>query len=208
MMALAILFGVGFSTGLSGAMIPGPLFLYVVSEAFRHGTIAGIRITLGHLLLEALFVTLIIVGLRDWLGLHAFRTAVVWVGGISLAAMGWMILRRLPHLSLVNQSHVDFGGGEVAGGVFFSVISPGFLLWWATIGAAVLLQGALRGAIGIAMVLAGHAVADLLWHGLVAASIERGRGYCTDRLYRRIMAALACSLMVLGLGLPLRSVFL
>ncbi|MBI4340879.1 MAG: LysE family transporter [Candidatus Omnitrophica bacterium] len=205
MVDLAILFGVGVGTGLSGAMIPGPLFLYVVSEAFRHGVMAGIRITVGHLLLEALLAALILVGLRTWLDLVAFRTAVAWVGGVSLAAMGWLLLRRLPHLSLSEQAHVDFGAGHLAGGVFFSVISPGFLLWWATIGAAVLLQGALRGAAGIAMVLAGHALADLLWHGVVAASVERGRTYCTDQFYRRLMAALAVALIVLGLGLVVRS---
>ena len=46
-----ILFGIGFSTGLSGAMIPGPLFLYTVSEALSKGPGVGIKIALGHLLL-------------------------------------------------------------------------------------------------------------------------------------------------------------
>ena len=76
-MELLVLFGLGLSTGLSGAMIPGPLFLYTVSEAFRQGQVVGIKVALGHLLLEACFVVLVVVGLRDFLSSAAFRTAVV-----------------------------------------------------------------------------------------------------------------------------------
>lgn len=202
-MSWLVLFGVGFSTGLSGAMIPGPLFLYTVSEAFRGGRWAGIKVTVGHLLLEACFVGLVVVGLRGWLASAAFRHVVAWVGGISLIVMGALLLRRLPQLSLARQAHVTFRWGAVLGGAFFSVVSPGFVLWWSTIGAAVLLQGALKGTGGIVAVAMGHAAADLLWYWLVAWSIERGRMYCTDQAYHGIMGALACCLIVLGIGLPL-----
>lgn len=197
-----ILFGVGVSTGLSGAMIPGPLFLFTVSEAFRQGHWAGLKIALGHLLLEALFVGLIVLGFRDWLTSSAFRQTVAWVGGVSLVVMGWLILRTIPSLSLVRQSSVDFSWGSLAGGAFFSAVSPGFLLWWGTIGAAVLLQGLLKGTAGLASVSAGHALADIVWYWLVAWSVEQGRDYCTDRAYRGIMTALAFFLIVLGIGLP------
>ena len=205
-MELALLFGVGFSTGLSGAMIPGPLFLYTVSEAFRQGQWAGIKVTIGHLLLEACFVLIVVVGLRDWLASAAFRHVVAWVGGISLIVMGALVLRQVRGLSLARQARVTFRWGAVLGGAFFSVVSPGFILWWSTIGAAVLLQGMLKGTGGIVAVALGHAVADLLWYWLVALSIERGRTYCTDQVYRGIMGALACCLIVLGISLPLTQV--
>jgi hypothetical protein len=53
------------------------------------------------------------------------------------------------------------------------------------------------------MVGLGHAVADVSWYWFVAWSIERGRAYCSDRLYRVIMVALALSLILLGAGLAL-----
>lgn len=205
MIELGVLFMVGFSTGLSGAMIPGPLFLYTVSEAFRQGQIAGIKVTAGHLLVETGFAALVIIGLREWLASSAFRHAIAWTGGASLVLMGLLILRRIPTLTLTRDAHVSFRWGTLAGGAFFSLASPGFLLWWATIGAAVFLQGALQGAAGIAMVAAGHAVADLSWHWLVAVSVERGRAYCTDRAYRLIVTAMATCLIVLGVGLPAKT---
>lgn len=219
-MELFILFGVGFSTGLSGAMIPGPLTLYIVSEAFREGQAAGLKAAAGHLLLEAGFVALIVLGLRDLLSTAAFRTAVAWVGCIGLVVMGGLLLRRLPRLSLTQQraqarpgegvggrAGVAFQGGSVAGGAFFSLTSPGFLIWWATVGASVLLEGSLNGAPGIAMVASGHALADVAWCWFLAFSVERGRVYCSDWTYRAIMGLAALCLVVLGVGLPLKHYF-
>lgn len=201
-MELLILFWVGFSTGLSGAMLPGPLFLFTISEAFRQGQVAGIKVAVGHLILEAGFVALIIIGLRHWLSSPLVRQAMALVGGTGLVLMGMLILTRVKQLSLSQQSALTFHGGPLIGGAVFSVASPGFLLWWATIGTAVLFQGLLKGLLGVLMVAIGHALADLVWYWLVAFSVERGRNYCTDRLYRGIMTALALCLMVLGIGLP------
>ena len=195
-----VLFWVGLSTGLSGAMIPGPLFLYTASEAFHKGQWVGVKIALGHLLFEAGFVIVVMMGLRDLLSLAEFRIAVAWVGGLGLIIMGGLILARVRHLSLAQRAEMTFRWGPLVGGAFFSIASPGFLLWWATIGASIFLQGALSGTTGIAMVALGHAVADLVWYWFVAFSVERGRSYCTDRMYRAIMALIALCLIGLGVG--------
>ena len=207
MINLLILFGVGFSTGLSGAMIPGPLTLYIVSEAFREGQAAGLKAATGHLLLEAGFAALIVLGLRDLLSTAAFRTAVVWVGGVGLVVMGALLLVQLPRLSLTQRAQITFQGGPVAAGAFFSLTSPGFLVWWATIGTSVLLEGTLAGVPGIVMVASGHALADVSWCWFLAFSVERGRAYCSDRTYRAVIGFIALCLIVLGAGLPLKHYF-
>lgn len=203
-MDLLILFGVGFTTGLSGAMVPGPLTLYVMSEAFRRGQAAGLKVAAGHLMLEAAFAGLIVVGLREFLASAAFRSAIVWVGCIGLVTMGGMLLRQAPSLSLTRHAEVVFRGGPVAGGAFFSFTSPGFLIWWATIGASVFLEAVLDGPAGVAAVASGHALADVAWCWLVAFSVEQGRRFCSDQTYRLIMSGIAAWLIVLGLGLPLK----
>ena len=205
MMEGLALFGLGLSTGLSGAMIPGPLTLYTVSEAFRHGQAAGLKIAAGHLLLEGVFAALVVFGLRDLLASETVRHTVVWVGAGGLMIMGGLILLRVRRLSLAHTATVSFGGGPVLGGAFFSITSPGFLIWWATIGTSVLLQGSLAGAGGVVMVSMGHILADIGWCWFVAFSVERGRVYCTDRTYRLIMALVAITLIVLGIQLPATS---
>ena len=88
--------------------------------------------------------------------------------------------------------------------LFFSVTSPGFLIWWATIGASVFLEAALHGPAGLAAVGLGHALADIIWCWFVAFSVEQGKRYVSDRTYRLIMSGIAVWLIVLGLGLPLK----
>ena len=117
--------------------------------------------------------------------------------------MGAVILAMVRRLSLRQSAQVVFRWGPVLGGAFFSMVSPGFLLWWATIGASVFLQGALLGTPGLAMVAIGHAIADLVWCWFVAFSVERGRAYCSDQAYRTIMAVIAWCLIGFGVGLPI-----
>ena len=62
-----------------------------------------------------------------------------WAVGI----MGALLLAKVHQFSLARQADVRFRWGPVIGGAFFSLASPGFILWWATIGAPVVLQGAL-----------------------------------------------------------------
>jgi threonine/homoserine/homoserine lactone efflux protein len=203
MVDLVGLFGLGFSTGLAGAMIPGPLTLYTISEAIRQGRIAGIKVAAGHLLLEAGFAGLVLVGLRDLLVSDVFRRVVGWVGAVGLMTMGALILCQVRRLSLAqcdgrapSPRHGNAARwGPIAGGALFSLVSPGFLLWWITIGASVFLKGSLTGGAGVAMVGGGHAVADLSWCWLVALSVERGRAYCTDRVYRIMMGSIALCLI-------------
>lgn len=201
---LILLLGVGLSTGLSGAMIPGPLLLYTVSEAFHGGQQAGVKIALGHLLLEGCLLGMVVLGLRDWLASPAFRLAIAWIGGSGLIVMGLLILARLGRLSLTREADLHFRWGPLVGGAFFSLVSPGFLIWWATIGASVVLQGLLAGIAGLVMVAVGHALADLGWLWFVAFSIERGKAYCRDWLYRTVIGLMAVCLIVLGLGLAIQ----
>ena len=91
--------------------------------------------------------------------------------------------------------------GLVGGGAFFSLTSPGFLVWWATIGASVFLKGVWHGPSGLALVAIGHAIADIGWCWFIAFSVERGRSYYTDRIYRLTMMLIAACLMLLGIGM-------
>ena len=65
-MDFLLLFLIGVGTGLSGAMIPGPLFLFTVSESLKKDAFVGLRIALGHILIEVVFVVLIFLGVQKF----------------------------------------------------------------------------------------------------------------------------------------------
>ena len=60
--------------------------------------------------------------------------AVSTLGGIALIGMGIILFRGVTSMSLAVRDGIRFDYGAVAGGAFFSIVSPGFLIWWSTIG--------------------------------------------------------------------------
>jgi len=85
-----------------------------------------------------------------------------------------------------------------AGGVFFSAISPGFLIWWATIGVSTTIRALLSGVVGVLALMLGHWVADLIWHWFLSYAVDKGKVYLNDRWYQNIIRFLSILLAVLG----------
>jgi len=195
---LSLLFIIGLGTGLSGAMIPGPLFLYTFSQSLKKDMAVGLRIALGHIMIEALFVALILIGFRGYLSSPGFLRVVTAIGGFGLIGMGIILLRGVKNMTLEVEQGIDFDYGSVVGGAFFSIISPGFLIWWTTIGFSVILQSLVSGLIGFATVAAGHWIADIGWHWFVSYFVHKGKHYLKDNVYHGMIRALAVGLMVMG----------
>lgn len=197
-MNLILLFLIGLGTGLSGAMIPGPLFLFTCSQSLKKDTAVGLRIALGHIFIEIIFVTCIFIGFKNFLASELFMRVVSTVGGIGLAVMGLILLRGAGQMSLSAEREVEFDYGSLVGGAFFSIISPGFLIWWTTIGFSVIMKSLLYGFMGLVMVVLGHWLADLGWHWFVSFFVHKGKYYLKDRAYRSIIRLLALGLIIAG----------
>lgn len=197
-MSALVQLGVGFSIGLSGAMIPGPLFFYTVSEVLRSNQRVGFEIVLGHILLESLFIGLVLIGFGSFLSSKAFLIVLSSVGELALIIMGVLIIWKSPKMQLRRSDGVAFKNGAILGGAFFSLISPGFIVWWATIGVSLLLSAFSGGWIVLGCFIVGHWLADVSWYGVVAFSVERGKYYLSEHAYRGIMRVLAVFLIYLG----------
>jgi len=101
-------------------------------------------------------------------------------------------------MSLEVNQDIDFDYGSVVGGAFFSIISPGFLIWWTTIGFSVILKSLVFGIMGIVMVAVGHWLADLGWHWFVSYFVHRGKTYLKDTTYKGIIRLLSIGLIGMG----------
>ncbi|MHC1579265.1 MAG: LysE family transporter, partial [Candidatus Alkanophagales archaeon] len=183
----------GFLTGLSGAMLPGPLFVFVVSDAMRRGALSGVLAMLGHAAVEVPTILLLVLGLRV-VGVSPVLY-VVGGGALSLFAfkMGYDALHpeRRPQKPACGRH-----GGAVLGGVAFTAFNPGFFVWWATVGCALLAFGAERlGAAGMTLVVLGHYFSDFGWYSLVAFSASRG---FVVRHAPKLQLALSAFLLALG----------
>jgi len=161
-----------FIVALSGALMPGPLLTVTVSEAARRGFWAGPLIMVGHALLEAALVLLLLAGVGAWL----HRPAVLGTVGVLGAGMlGWMgvgLLKASRHSRLEFGAGASAGLNPVAAGVLMSVANPYWLIWWLTIGLGYVLFAMQYGLLGVALFYLGHIAADFAWYTLVSGGIS------------------------------------
>ncbi len=192
-----------FIIGFSGALVPGPVFVAVVSQATRRGMLAGPMATIGHAIMETATATLLWFGLGIFLKSSLMKVAVGLVGGAFLVWSGLELLRfarkasiqesvREARSALVRHSPIIVG-------LVTSAMNPYFYFWWATIGNDFMLRGfEAAGLVGVVVFVISHWMSDLTWFTFVSASIHRGKRLITDRVYRTIL--LVCALFLLGIG--------
>lgn len=193
---------VGFLVGLSGSLLPGPMLVYVVAKSSVEGKGVGPRVVAGHLLTEALFLLLFLVGLGVFLRVHALLGV---LGGLLLLILGGMSTRRA--VGELGEGSVPLVSlPPLPGGVLFSsLLNPSVPLWWVTVGFSTLLEAfSLSSYPGVASWLVGHALSDLAWFSLVSALASRGRKIVGTRAHRILLAACGSFLLLFGLFLLLK----
>ena len=206
----ASLVGIGFLTGLSGALIPGPMLAYVVSDTLKKGALAGPLTVLGHISVELVLITALVLGLGLTGYFLAFKSLIYVIGGIALALMSLFVIKEAGRVkSCSNHDEISQQmrmrdakyalNSSICGGVLFTAFNPSFIPWWGTIGYPLLLQGFEWLALtGIVLVSVGHFLSDLAWYSFISFSFSRGRNFFVGRRYELIMLVLALFVIVLG----------
>jgi threonine/homoserine/homoserine lactone efflux protein len=192
------LIGIFFSSlliGLSGALMPGPMFSVCVAESYKKGFWAGPVMVAGHAVPELILAVLFSLGLNRYIDDSNVVGFIGITGGLFL---GWLAVKIFIEVrqgvTVDLTAGTDVGWGPFIAGIWTSVSNPGWIIWWATIGARYIVLSLEQGVIGLVFFLAGHEMADLAWYGTVSLLVSRGRGRINDRIYHGVLYA--CALLV------------
>jgi threonine/homoserine/homoserine lactone efflux protein len=194
--ALLAIFFSSMLIGLSGAMMPGPMLSVCVAESYKKGFWAGPVMVVGHAIPELALAVLFSLGINKFLKDNTVKGAISVIGGLFLVWLAYKVfieVRRGVTIDLTQKQEV--GWGPLVGGLWSSVSNPGWIVWWATIGANYIVLSLKHGIIGLAFFFVGHEMADLVWYSTVSFLVSRGRGRISDRIYHWVLYA--CSAMVL-----------
>ena len=195
---MGALIGIFFSSmviGLSGAMIPGPMMSVAVTEAYKKGFWSGPLLVVGHAIPEFILAVLFALGLNTMLDNKSVVGIISVAGGLFLVWLAARIFIDVHHgIALDLTEKQEVGWGPVMAGIWVSVSNPGWIVWWATIGASFIVASLEYGVIGLAFFYTGHILADFLWYSLVSFVVSRGRGRISDRFYQGVLYA--CALLV------------
>jgi threonine/homoserine/homoserine lactone efflux protein len=179
---------------LSGVALPGPLTAATIAKGFNNKN-AGIMIGVGHGLVELPIILLIYFGFSPFITYPPLTKIIGVLGGIMLVFMGYMILRSLG--KKLGQA-ADLPANSFVTGVIMTGTNPYFYLWWATIGAALILGSIRFGILGLIAFLLIHWLCDIGWEQLVSLSVFKTRHLWTTNV--RQLVFVVCAIFLMGFG--------
>lgn len=208
----ASLVGIGFLTGLSGALIPGPLFAFVISDTLKKGALSGPLAIIGHISFECpLIVAVVVLGLelmRSYLS-H-FEALVYAIGCLALILIASLIIKEArarakakgsPQIEKGTRTEIRAAkyNNSILGGFILTAFNPSFIPWWIGIGFPVLFSGFQQLALtGIILVTLGHFLSDFAWYSFVSFSFAKGKNFFVGKRYEWTMLVIAVFLIALG----------
>ena len=179
---------------LTGVMMPGPVTAVTVTKGAQRKE-AGALIAIGHGLIEIPLILLIYFGLASFLSLTEVKISVGLAGGMVLI---WMALNMLKNRPSVFSEQKELAHSSVVAGVATTAANPYFFLWWATVGAALLVSARDFGSAGVAALGVTHWLCDLAWLYLVSWAVFKSKPLWTQRVNRLVFGV--CSAILAGFG--------
>ncbi|MCV0399141.1 MAG: LysE family translocator [Nitrosarchaeum sp.] len=182
----------------SGVMAPGPLFAANLAHGIKGGTSSGIKIALGHTIVELPLVILLGIGVLSLDIFPEFKTIISILGAITLFAFaGIQIKTTLQNKESKNtyQKH-----GAIISGITLSALNPFFIIWWLSVGFKLISDAMMIWAFaGIIMVFLLHIWMDFVWLGSVAFFAKKSAKIISNNNYKIIMIILSISLVYFGI---------
>ena len=163
---------------VSGVLGPGPLFLASTLRATRIGAISGVQCAIGHTIVEAPLVFGLAFGLSVVVNSGSVRLIGIIGGTVLLIFAAIQFFQASREITVDQRRLPDLWQQRsgVALGVIFTALNPFFILWWLTVGSALISEALLLGAFGgVALMFVSHIWMDYAWLGGTAAVASRGK---------------------------------
>jgi threonine/homoserine/homoserine lactone efflux protein len=182
----------------SGVMSPGPLFAANITYGLREGVKSGIKIAIGHSIVELPLVILLGIGVFSLEIFPEFRTIISIFGAITLFVFAGIqiktILEKNKNISIKPKQ------GPIVTGIFFSALNPFFIIWWLTIGFKLISDAMMIWAFaGILIVFVFHIWMDFAWLGITAFLASKSRKIISNRNYKIMILVLSLTLIYFGI---------
>lgn len=182
----------------SGVMSPGPLFAANITYGLKQGTKAGIKIAIGHSLVELPLVILLGIGILSLEIFPEFKTIISILGAITLFVFAFIQIKST--LKKNEKSETKLKQGPIITGVLLSALNPFFIIWWLTIGLKLISDAmAIWAFVGILIVFVLHVWMDFVWLGSTAFLISKSKKIISNTNYKIIMLALSVVLIYFGI---------
>ena len=182
----------------SGVMAPGPLFAANISYGLRGGINAGLKMAIGHTIVELPLVILLGIGVLSLESFPEFRTIITILGAATL--FGFAILQIIKIYKTKEELTKKPKQGPLITGIVLSALNPFFLMWWLTIGFK-LISDAMDAwsFIGILAMFGLHIWLDFVWLGAISYFASKANKILSNRNYKFLMLGLSVMMIYFGI---------
>jgi len=179
---------------LSGALAPGPLTAVTVGEGSSNPH-AGALVAVGHGVVEFPLMIAVYLGFGRIISLPYVKPVISILGGAFLLFMAIGMFRgmRAGELAVQKGSRTP-----LAAGILLTAGNPYFLIWWATVGAALVVRATAYGVAGMGALMLGHWSIDLAWLWFLSSLSFRGGSFFGRSFQRIVCAVTGAALAVFG----------
>jgi threonine/homoserine/homoserine lactone efflux protein len=193
---------IGFTVGLTGALMPGPMLFATIELSLKKGWTAGPEAVLGHMLVELVLCVFIFLGAASLFGNNAI-SIIFLVGGLALVVFGLLTVKDARSVASSSMISQNSSGSKLKSspaliGLVTSVSNPFFWIWWFTAGSALLLRENEMGIISAVAFVLGHWTSDLGWFTAVSGSVSRGKVLFSQKVHT--YALYACGIFLITFG--------
>ena len=179
---------------LSGVMAPGPMTAITIGRG-SESPHAGAWVAIGHGIIEFPLMIAVFYGFGYLINLPNVKEIIGIVGGLFLLFMGISMFLNFNTTEVRSNRYTQ---SPIVAGALLSLGNPYFVIWWATIGAALILQSARFGIIWFGIFAVLHWLCDFLWcYFLSALSFKGGRFF--GRQFQKIVFTI-CGIFLIFLS--------
>lgn len=179
---------------LSGVMAPGPITAVSVAEGNRSPH-AGAWVAVGHGFVEFPLMIFIFLGFEYLLKSAQVKGAIGLVGGLFLLFMAYGMFRSIKSIEV---SPITAFKSPIVAGVVLSLTSPYFLIWWATVGASLIIASMEFGITGFVVLAIFHWLCDFVWYYFLSALAFKSGKFFGHTFQKIIFAVCGAFLAVMG----------
>ncbi len=190
----------GMVIGVALAAPIGPINVEIISRGIRHGFRNGWYVGLGALTADTIYATIIVSGLTPIADRPALRAPLFLAGAVMLGWVGIRSMRSALDPGEEVKAETPAGRRSYLTGFLIALLSPMGIVYWLSVGAALVAEAVARvGQVGAPVLVIGVFLGLLAWVTTLSVIAQASRRFVTGVGMRWITGG--SGLVILGFAL-------
>jgi len=195
---ILVFFAMVILISFSGVLLPGPMTAATIVKSYSDKW-AGAKVAVGHAVVEMPLLAVIALGASAFIEENPLPIQIIGlIGGGYLLFFGITILRDESFIS--EDSEQDrISRNAFTLGITTTLLNPGFLIWWATIGILLITQAAEYGLLILIIFAIVHWLSDFSWGLAISFGIQKVKEFYASKVRTIIRYSSAVLILIFGI---------